>query len=72
VNRLDYGIGPSTGPLGSMVGNDVDITIEVEGTRTEDEARKIAKTIADRALVKTAVFGADPNWGRIVPEPEFG
>jgi polyisoprenoid-binding protein YceI len=31
VNRLDYGIGPSSGPLSSAVGNDVAITIEVEG-----------------------------------------
>src|SRR5207237_8837762 len=42
------------------------ITIEVEGCRTEAEARQIAKTVAESALVKTAVFGADPNWGRIV------
>jgi len=42
------------------------ITIEVEGCRTEGEAKQIAKTIAESALVKTAVFGADPNWGRIV------
>jgi glutamate N-acetyltransferase/amino-acid N-acetyltransferase len=42
------------------------ITIDVEGTRTEAEAHKIAKEIANSALVKTAIFGADPNWGRIV------
>lgn len=42
------------------------ITIEVEGSRTPDEARRIAKTVADSALVKTAFFGGDPNWGRIV------
>jgi glutamate N-acetyltransferase/amino-acid N-acetyltransferase len=42
------------------------ITIEVEGCRTDAEARQVAKTIADSALVKTAVFGADPNWGRVV------
>jgi glutamate N-acetyltransferase / amino-acid N-acetyltransferase len=42
------------------------VTIEVEGTRTDAEARTIAKTIAESALVKTALFGADPNWGRIV------
>ena len=39
------------------------ITIEVEGCRTDAEAKQIAKTIAESALVKTAVFGADPNWG---------
>jgi glutamate N-acetyltransferase/amino-acid N-acetyltransferase len=42
------------------------VTIEVEGTRTDAEARTIAKTVAESALVKTAIFGADPNWGRIV------
>jgi len=42
------------------------ITIEVEGTRDETEAVRVAKTIADSALVKTAVYGADPNWGRFV------
>ncbi len=42
------------------------VTIDVEGTRTDAEARTIAKTVAESALVKTAIFGADPNWGRIV------
>ncbi|MBM3981031.1 MAG: bifunctional glutamate N-acetyltransferase/amino-acid acetyltransferase ArgJ [Planctomycetes bacterium] len=42
------------------------ITIEVEGCRTDAEAKQVAKTIAESALVKTAVFGADPNWGRVV------
>jgi glutamate N-acetyltransferase/amino-acid N-acetyltransferase len=42
------------------------ITVEVHGCRTRQEARKIGKTIADSPLVKTAVAGADPNWGRIV------
>jgi polyisoprenoid-binding protein YceI len=31
VNRLDFGIGPSSGPMAGMVGNDVEITIDVEG-----------------------------------------
>ncbi len=42
------------------------VTVEVTGTRDNDEARRIAKTVAESALVKTAIFGADPNWGRIV------
>ena len=42
------------------------VTIHVEGTRSDAEARTIAKTVAESALVKTALFGADPNWGRIV------
>lgn len=39
--------------------------IDVKGCRTEDNARTIAKTVSDSALVKTAVHGNDPNWGRI-------
>ena len=42
------------------------VTIEVEGLRDDAEAHRVAKTIADSALVKTAIFGADPNWGRFV------
>ncbi|MEQ8846367.1 bifunctional glutamate N-acetyltransferase/amino-acid acetyltransferase ArgJ [Botrimarina sp.] len=42
------------------------ITVEVHGCATEADARRIGKTIADSPLVKTAVAGADPNWGRIV------
>ncbi|NBV44456.1 MAG: bifunctional glutamate N-acetyltransferase/amino-acid acetyltransferase ArgJ [Planctomycetia bacterium] len=42
------------------------LRIEVSGCRSRDDARQIARTIADSPLVKTAVHGADPNWGRIV------
>lgn len=42
------------------------ITIEIEGCRDRDEAKRVAETIANDALVKTAITGADPNWGRIV------
>jgi glutamate N-acetyltransferase/amino-acid N-acetyltransferase len=42
------------------------ITIDVEGLRDDTEARRVAKAVAESALVKTAVFGGDPNWGRIV------
>lgn len=42
------------------------IVIDVEGLRTDAEARKVARAVADSPLVKTAIFGADPNWGRIV------
>lgn len=42
------------------------ITIHVEGLRDDEEARRVARTVADSPLVKTAIFGADPNWGRIV------
>ena len=42
------------------------VTIDVEGCRTDAEAKVIAKTVAESALVKTAIYGADPNWGRFV------
>jgi glutamate N-acetyltransferase/amino-acid N-acetyltransferase len=42
------------------------ITIDVEGAKTRDDARAIARAVAESALVKTAIHGADPNWGRIV------
>ena len=42
------------------------IVIDVTGCSDRAGAKQIAQTIADSALVKTAVTGADPNWGRIV------
>jgi glutamate N-acetyltransferase/amino-acid N-acetyltransferase len=42
------------------------VTIDVEGLRTNAEARQVGMAVANSALVKTAIFGGDPNWGRIV------
>jgi glutamate N-acetyltransferase/amino-acid N-acetyltransferase len=42
------------------------VTIDVEGCATPAAARQIARTIANSPLVKTAIAGADPNWGRIL------
>lgn len=42
------------------------VTIEVRGARTFTEARRVGKTVAESPLVKTALFGNDPNWGRIL------
>jgi glutamate N-acetyltransferase/amino-acid N-acetyltransferase len=42
------------------------VVVDVEGLRDDAEARRVAKAVAESALVKTAVFGADPNWGRVV------
>lgn len=42
------------------------VTIDVRGAQSRPDAHKIAKTIAESALVKTAIHGCDPNWGRIV------
>ncbi len=42
------------------------VTVQVTGARTETHATQIAKTVASSSLVKTALFGEDPNWGRIL------
>ncbi len=42
------------------------IAVSVYDAPTSDDARQVARTIANSPLVKTAVHGADPNWGRIV------
>jgi glutamate N-acetyltransferase/amino-acid N-acetyltransferase len=39
--------------------------VGVEGAASDDEAERVARAIANSPLVKTALFGRDPNWGRI-------
>ncbi|AZB73011.1 bifunctional ornithine acetyltransferase/N-acetylglutamate synthase [Synechococcus elongatus] len=41
------------------------IEVQVKGTADDTAARAIARTIAGSSLVKSAIFGRDPNWGRI-------
>ena len=57
--------------LAPMIPNDGEgvshlITIDVYGAPDRESAKKLAQTVANDALVKTAICGADPNWGRIV------
>jgi glutamate N-acetyltransferase/amino-acid N-acetyltransferase len=42
------------------------ITVDVRGAATAEDADKVARAIANSPLVKTAIAGQDPNWGRIV------
>ena len=42
------------------------IVINVQNCKTEIDAKKIAFSVANSPLVKTAIAGEDPNWGRIV------
>ena len=42
------------------------ITINIFNCKTESDAKKIAFSIANSSLVKTAIAGGDPNWGRII------
>ncbi|MFC7962772.1 bifunctional glutamate N-acetyltransferase/amino-acid acetyltransferase ArgJ [Rhodococcoides kroppenstedtii] len=42
------------------------VTVTVRGARSEDDAVVAARVIARDSLVKTALFGSDPNWGRVL------
>ena len=42
------------------------LEVQVDGAHSDADARRIARTICGSSLVKTAVHGRDPNWGRIV------
>jgi glutamate N-acetyltransferase/amino-acid N-acetyltransferase len=42
------------------------VTVTVEGARTPAEAERGARRIANSPMVKTAIYGGDPNWGRIL------
>jgi glutamate N-acetyltransferase/amino-acid N-acetyltransferase len=58
--------------LASMMARDGEgatklINVVVNGARSVEQARKAAKAVANSLLVKTAVHGSDPNWGRILP-----
>jgi glutamate N-acetyltransferase/amino-acid N-acetyltransferase len=52
--------------LADAEGSTKDITIEVRAAASEDDALEVARAVARNNLVKTAIFGADPNWGRIL------
>ncbi len=40
--------------------------VTIQGALSDEEARMAARTVASSSLVKTAVYGSDPNWGRII------
>lgn len=42
------------------------IELTITGAKSENQARKIGKSILNSPLVKTAIYGGDPNWGRLV------
>ena len=71
MHQLDFAAEEVCAELARAIASDAEganhlVTIDVEGCRTDGDAKKIAKTIAESALVKTAIYGADPNWGRFV------
>jgi glutamate N-acetyltransferase/amino-acid N-acetyltransferase len=51
---------------GDAEGVTKEIAITVRGAANEEEAVTVARVVARDSLVKTAFFGSDPNWGRIL------
>jgi glutamate N-acetyltransferase / amino-acid N-acetyltransferase len=71
LTRFSAAVTEVCGELSRMIAADAEgashlVKIEVTGLHTDAEARQIASAVANSALVKTALFGADPNWGRVV------
>ena len=52
--------------LADAEGATKEVAIEVVGAASEDDAVEVGRTVARNNLVKTALFGNDPNWGRIL------
>ena len=42
------------------------ITVDIKGAKTATQAKRVAKCVVNSPLVKTAVYGCDPNWGRVI------
>jgi glutamate N-acetyltransferase / amino-acid N-acetyltransferase len=42
------------------------ITVDVTRAKSPGQAKRVAKSVANSPLVKTAVYGSDPNWGRVI------
>ncbi len=71
LDRFGDALAETCSQLAQQIAGDAEgashlVKIEVSGLRSDRDAHRVAKTVADSALVKTAIFGADPNWGRIV------
>lgn len=71
MHMIDNAVGEICSELARAIAADAEganhlVIIDVEGCRTDEDAKRIAKTIAESALVKAAIYGGDPNWGRFV------
>jgi glutamate N-acetyltransferase/amino-acid N-acetyltransferase len=69
--RVEAAIGGVMESLAQAIARDGEgarklVTIVVSGAASDDSAARIARTIANSPLVKTAIAGSDPNWGRIL------
>jgi glutamate N-acetyltransferase/amino-acid N-acetyltransferase len=71
IKEFESGLTGVMGELAYMIAKDGEgatkvVIIEVDGAATKGDADKAARVVANSNLVKTAVFGQDPNWGRIM------
>ncbi|RIL07070.1 MAG: hypothetical protein DCC71_04580 [Proteobacteria bacterium] len=71
ARRFAAALGEVTQELARAIARDGEgatklVTVKVGGARSAEEAARAAKRIANSMLVKTALFGGDPNWGRIL------
>jgi len=71
ARRLASALGEVTEELARAIARDGEgatklVTVRVGGARSAAEAERAAKRVANSVLVKTALFGGDPNWGRIL------
>ncbi|MCE9608495.1 MAG: bifunctional glutamate N-acetyltransferase/amino-acid acetyltransferase ArgJ [Planctomycetia bacterium] len=69
--KFEAALGEVCGELARMIPADGEgathlIQVEIQGGRDRESARLLAKSVSESLLVKTAICGADPNWGRIV------
>ena len=68
--RLEVGLHEVALALTRMIARDGEgatklLVVTVDGARDDAQAKRVAKAIVNSPLVKTAVHGADPNWGRV-------
>ncbi len=71
ISKVEEGVTTVMETLAQMIARDGEganklVTILVEGAANADAAARIARGIANSPLVKTAIAGSDPNWGRII------
>jgi len=71
LERFEAALGDVLESLAKQIARDGEgakklVTIDISGAQSDSEAERIGRAIANSPLVKTAVAGADPNWGRII------
>jgi glutamate N-acetyltransferase/amino-acid N-acetyltransferase len=71
IGKVEEGVRTAMETLAQMIARDGEganklVTIQVSGAANADAAARIARGIANSPLVKTAIAGSDPNWGRII------